>query len=427
MDWNEAIALVHGSDWKHAKIGLTRMKDLLKLLGNPQKDMKYIHIAGTNGKGSASIMSQSILTKAGYRTGRYISPHIDTFNERMSIDGELISDEELREEAKRIKEAIRQMNEEPTDFEIITAMAFDWFHRKHCDLVVLEVGMGGRLDATNVITSPLCSVIMHIGLDHTEFLGNTVQEIAREKAGIIKAHCPVIVYDQAEDVLDVIRKYAYNIQADMHVTAPDLCEMETASLHEQIFSYRSHLHIRLNMPGRYQIRNACVVLDLMDLLRTHGFPVSETAIREGLQDVRWPGRYELMQDDPAVILDGAHNPNGVEALVDSLQASFPKRKIIFVVGVMRDKDIHDMILKTAPYAKEFIAEVPISGYDRTLQIDALMKEIRSCFSGPVTPADSVNEGLTVALAHAERSDVIVCFGSLYQVAAVRKRFYSSPA
>lgn len=422
MDWNEAIALVHGTDWKHAKIGLERMKTLLSLLGEPQKDMRYIHIAGTNGKGSASILSQSILSRAGYRTGRYISPHIDAFNERMSIDGEMISDAELREEAARVKAAISRMQEEPTDFEIITAMALDWFQRKQCDIVVLEVGMGGRLDATNVIEAPLCSVIMHIGLDHTEILGDTVTKIAKEKAGIIKKHCPVVVYHQDTEVLEVLKDAARECDSEMVVTSPENCRIEQEGLQEQIFSYRDRKHLKLQMLGSYQVENACAVLDLMDILKKKGFGIPETAIMEGLQDAIWPGRYERLHEEPTVILDGAHNPNGVEALVKALQKSFPGQTFLFVMGVMKDKDIPEMIEKTAPFAKEYIAEIPVRHYERTMQAERLREIMKAHFHGPVFSTDSVEEGLALAMEHALPQDVVVCFGSLYQVATIRKRF-----
>ena len=186
MDWNEAIALFHGADWKHAKIGLERMKDLMKVLGDPQKNLKFIHIAGTNGKGSACSMTASVVTAAGYRTGLYVSPHLDAFNERISIDGIYISDEDLRRIAAKINNAVSSLREEPTDFELITALALCWFSEQNCDFVVLEVGMGGRLDATNVIDAPIVSAIMSIGLYHTEILGDTEELIAKEKAGIIK-------------------------------------------------------------------------------------------------------------------------------------------------------------------------------------------------------------------------------------------------
>ena len=372
MDCNEAIALLHGANWKHTKIGLERMRDFMHALGDPQEKLRYVHIAGTNGKGSACVMTQSILTAAGFRTGLYISPHLDQFNERLSIDGQMISDADLRRLAGRVRAAAETLGEEPTDFEMITAMAFCWFEEQHCELVVLEVGMGGRLDATNVISSPEVCAIMHIGLDHTEFLGDTVEQVAAEKAGILKPGADCVLYHQLPGVMDVVQQrfadvnrdaaartdaatYAANTAdsccasgaagttdgafdmthsnhdgastksaaARLVITDPTAFTARVRTIDGQVFDYRNRSDLRIQLLGNYQMENAMAVLDIINCLIHRGFGISEDAIRTGLAQATWPGRFELLSREPLLIVDGAHNPNGVEALVDTIRAYFP--------------------------------------------------------------------------------------------------------
>ena len=428
MDWNEAIALLHGANWKHTKIGLERMRDFMHALGDPQENLHYVHIAGTNGKGSACVMTQSILTAAGFRTGLYISPHLDQFNERLSIDGQMISDADLRRLAARVRAAAETLGEEPTDFEMITAMAFCWFEEQHCALVVLEVGMGGRLDATNVISSPEVCAIMHIGLDHTEFLGDTVEQVAAEKAGILKPGADCVLYHQLPGVMDVVQQRFADVNpgaaARLITTDPSAFTARARTIDGQVFGYRNRPDLRIQLLGNYQMENAMAVLDIIDCLIRRGFGISENAIWAGLAQATWPGRFEVLSREPLLIVDGAHNPNGVEALVDTIRAYFPDQKINFVMGVMKDKDYHTMLRLIAPYAARFITELPDA--HRALRPEALKSEIRAYFDGPVETADSVTAAVERAMEIAEGTDVItICFGSLYQVAEIRNYFISS--
>lgn len=425
MDWNEAIALLHGANWKHTKIGLERMRDFMHALGDPQEKLRYVHIAGTNGKGSACVMTQSILTAAGFRTGLYISPHLDQFNERLSIDGQMISDTELRRLAARVRAAAETLGEEPTDFEMITAMAFCWFEEQRCDLVVLEVGMGGRLDATNVISAPEVCAIMHIGLDHTEFLGDTVEKVAAEKAGILKPGADCVLYHQLPGVMEVVQKRFADVNPDaaarLVTTDPAAFTARARSIDGQVFDYRKRRNLRIQLLGNYQMENAMAVLDIIDCLQRRGFGISEDAIRTGLIRASWPGRFELLSRTPLLIVDGAHNPNGVEALVDTIRTYFPDQKINFVMGVMKDKDYHTMLRLIAPYAARFITELPDA--HRALRPEELKSEIRTYFDGPVETADSVTAAVQRAMEIAEGSAAItICFGSLYQVAEIRRFF-----
>lgn len=476
MDWNEAIALLHGANWKHTKIGLERMRDFMHALGDPQEKLRYVHIAGTNGKGSACVMTQSLLTAAGFRTGLYISPHLDQFNERLSIDGQMISDADLRRLAARVRAAAETLGEEPTDFEMITAMAFCWFEEQHCDLVVLEVGMGGRLDATNVISHPEVCAIMHIGLDHTEFLGDTVEKVAAEKAGILKPGADCVLYHQLPGVMDVVQQRfadvnpgatgttnvatdaaasadtadsccasgaaattdgAFDMAHSNHagastksaaarlvITDPTAFTARARTIDGQVFDYRARRHLRIQLLGNYQMENAMAVLDIIDCLIRRGWGITENAIRAGLAQATWPGRFEVLSREPLLIVDGAHNPNGVEALVDTIRAYFPDQKINFVMGVMKDKDYHTMLRLIAPYAARFITELPDA--HRALRPEQLKSEIRAYFDGPVETADSVTAAVERAMEIAEGTDVItICFGSLYQVAEIRNYFISS--
>ena len=501
MDWNEAIALLHGANWKHTKIGLERMRDFMHALGDPQEKLRYVHIAGTNGKGSACVMTQSILTAAGFRTGLYISPHLDQFNERLSIDGQMIPDADLRRLAARVRAAAETLGEEPTDFEMITAMAFCWFEEQHCDLVVLEVGMGGRLDATNVIPSPEVCAIMHIGLDHTEFLGDTVEQVAAEKAGILKPGADCVLYHQLPGVMDVVQKRFADVNPDaagttdaaasalnadtvdsccasgaaattdaafdmahsnhdgactksaaarLVTTDPTAFTARARTIDGQVFDYRARRHLRIQLLGNYQMENAMAVLDIIDCLIRRGLGITENAIRAGLAQATWPGRFEVLSREPLLIVDGAHNPNGVEALVDTIRAYFPNQKINFVMGVMKDKDYHTMLRLIAPYAARFITELPDA--HRALRPEQLKSEIRAYFDGPVETADSVTAAVQRAMEiagdsrntcctgddtvrsetaiaddridelHMDRRPITICFGSLYQVAEIRRFF-----
>lgn len=472
MDWNEAIALFHGADWKHAKIGLDRMRDLMKVLGDPQKNLKFIHIAGTNGKGSACSMTASVLTAAGYRTGLYVSPHLDAFNERISIDGVYVSDGDLRRLAAKINTAVSTLNEEPTDFELITALSLCYFAEQNCDFVVLEVGMGGRLDATNVIDGPVAAAIMSIGLDHTEVLGDTEELIAKEKAGIIKKGSDVVVLHQKPSVLEVIAEKFRRVNSEAYpvsdtselndehnctseaemttdtvsssctsessekagnsehtashfcITDPSSLSVHSRDLSGQVFDYKNFRDIKLPLLGAYQTENAAAVLEIISCLRARGYKISDESVRTGLLNAKWPGRFELLSTEPVLIVDGAHNPDGVMALINSIKTFLPHEKICFVMGVMKDKDYHEMLRLITPFAESFVTELPYS--TRGLDPEVLKKEISAYFSGPVDTACSVTEAVDKALAHAkDTSTPVICFGSLYQVADIRKHVMNS--
>ena len=369
MELNEALAFIHATDWKGSRLGLERMRELMHRLGNPQDSLKFIHVAGTNGKGSTSTMLASILTAAGYKTGLYTSPHLVRVNERFRINGADIPDAALCRAAEAVKEAADGMSDAPTEFEILTAMGFRHFAAEKCDAVVLEVGLGGRLDATNVIPSPEAAVITNIGLEHTAILGHTLPEIAREKAGIIKPGTTAVTYPVNAAVDAVYREICAERGAVWRGAAFDTLQERAHSLAGQRFDYKDEKDLTLHLLGEHQLRNAALAIETVSVLREKGWNIPESALREGLSAARWEARFELLRADPPVIADGAHNPQCVEALAHSLDVYLPGRKVVFLLGVLADKDYETMLARLLPYGKEFICLTPDS--PRALGADEL--------------------------------------------------------
>lgn len=417
MNITEAMEFIHRTSWKGSRLGLERITELMHLLGDPQDELRCVHIAGTNGKGSTAAMLASVLTEAGYKTGLYTSPYIYRFHERMQINGVEISDEALAALAEKIKPQVERMADQPTEFEIITAMAFLYFREQNCDVVVLEVGLGGRLDSTNIIRAPEAAVITSIGLDHTDVLGDTPEAIAGEKAGIIKGGAPVVLAHQSRQVEEVIRAKCGEAASALTVTDETQLVPVSGSLDGQVFHYRDRRGLVISLAGRHQLQNAALVLDTVDVLRQKGYLIAEEAIRRGLQKARWPGRLEVLRQKPLFLVDGAHNPKGVEALADFLRQNLNGEKVTFLMGVMADKDDSAMIAETAPFAARYITVTPEN--PRALSASVLKEHIEAVFAGEVTAAASVEDGLRLALA----GDGGVCaFGSLYMIGAIRAYF-----
>ena len=328
MNITEALSFIHKTVWLGSKPGLSRTEHLLNLMGNPHKKLKFVHVAGTNGKGSTSACIASILRKAGYRTGLYTSPYINVFNERMQIDGIMITDNELCEMCEYIKPFSDSMiTDPPTEFELITALAMEYFKRKECDIVVLEVGMGGELDSTNVIDSPEAAVITAIDLDHTSFLGSTVEEVALAKAGIIKKGTTVALYDCEKSVFDVFDAKSKEVGAKL--LSADFSKISNIkqSLRYIEFDYGKYNNLKLSLVGSYQPKNAAVAITAAEILREKGYTISDKNIYDGLCGVSWPGRFEILGENPVFVLDGAHNPHGMKATVQSLKEHFLDKKI----------------------------------------------------------------------------------------------------
>lgn len=334
MNYAQALDYIHSINWTFCKPGLSRITELCEFLGNPQNDLKFIHVAGTNGKGSFCAMTESILRQAGYKTGLFTSPYIKVFNERMCVSGQMISDEELAEITAYVKPFADKMSDKPTEFELITAIAFVYFKKHNCDIVVLEAGMGGRLDSTNIIKTPLLSVITGIALDHTQFLGNTIEEIATEKAGIIK-NAPVLYGGKDETAEKVIKEHAKN--NDFYTVDYSLLNIKEMTLKGTVFDFDNRKNVYIPLLGAYQPENASIVLTAIDILKEAGFNICENSVLNGLSSVKWIGRFEILEEIPLVIFDGAHNPQGICASVKSILNYFDE-KVYILTGVLKDKD-----------------------------------------------------------------------------------------
>ena len=343
MNYEQALEYIHAINWTFCKPGLERIGELCEKLGHPERALQYIHVAGTNGKGSFCTMLSSILMEAGYKTGLYTSPHMVRFNERMRVNGKEIDDVVLAEITERVKPVADSMTDRPTEFELVTAIAFVYFKEMGCDVVVLETGLGGRLDATNVIPAPLAAVITGIDLDHTAILGDTYEAIASEKAGIIKQKSPVVIGDCNDEARAAILRKAE--EKGSKVYSADLSKLSDLnySLDGTTFRYGEYKNIQLSLAGIYQPRNCATVLECVNALREGGLAVSDEALRKGLSRARWVGRFEVLSREPLVIYDGGHNPQGVTACVESVKATLPEGRVQVLCGILRDKDYDHMV------------------------------------------------------------------------------------
>ncbi len=416
MNVNEAIEYIHSVCWKGSVPGLGRTQELLRRMGNPEKKLKFVHIAGTNGKGSTAAMTASILRKAGYRTGLYTSPYIFRFHERMQIDGEQIADEDLVEVTEFVKPHAEAMAECPTEFELVSCIAFEYFARKKCDIVVLEVGMGGALDSTNVIEVPEVAVITNIGLDHTDYLGDTVEKIAATKAGIFKEGGSAVVYRGCPSVEEVYETICAQRNMTLRKADFDGLKLKAHSLEGQVFDCGDRKDLVLPLLGDHQLHNASVVLSVIDTLIDKGWKITEQNIRDGMRDVSWPGRFDIVSRDPLFIIDGGHNPQCIEALVKNIQDYLTGRTVIALTGVLADKDYGDMYKPVMPLIEEFVCITPPN--PRRLQAEELAEHLRQK-GAKATPCDSIEEGVRMALKKAGKDGVILCFGSLYTIGDVR--------
>lgn len=419
MTYNEALTYIHSICWKGSKLGLDRSRELLGKLGNPEKQLKFIHIAGTNGKGSCAAMLSSILEEAGYHVGLYTSPFINRFNERMQIDHQCIPDDELAELTEYIRPFADGMADSPTEFELITALAMVYFARHKCDIVVLEVGMGGELDSTNIIDVPEAAVIMAMGLDHVKELGPTMADIARAKAGIIKEGGDVVIYGGNPEADPVFEAVCAQRSAKLHKADFSAIVPGPFGLDGQSFSYGAWKDLQIPLVGVYQMRNAAVVLETVQVLRGKGWHISDAAVASGLKNTRWPARFEVLRRDPVFIVDGGHNPHGIRATAESLQRLFPGKKFTFVTGVMADKDVESILGLIVPLADQFFTVRPDN--PRAMSAEELADRIRA-MGAKATPCESVAAGVARAV-EAEGKDGVACaLGSLYMSGDVRACF-----
>ena len=415
---DETLKYLQFDNWEQSEPGLSRSYELLGLLGNPQEKLKFVHIAGTNGKGSTAAMLASVLQRAGYRTGLYTSPHLLRFHERMRVCGREIDDASLIALTNTVRTAAEGMSEMPTGFEIMTAIAFLYFVQEQCDIVSLEVGLGGRMDSTNVIPAPEVCVVANIGLEHTAILGDTVEKIAAEKCGIIKHGAHAVLFGQSEGVENVAREKCAQEDVALTITAQEKLERISSSLDGQEFKYRGRGPYHLRLLGEYQLLNALTVIDVCNALRSRGWDkLTDEAIDEGLSHTQWPGRLELLRRGPDFIVDGAHNPQCVDALMDSLAALYGDKKLIFLTGVLRDKDWQQMLRRALPLAKAFVVITPPSA--RALDENELAAWLNAQGVQAV-PAKDTDDGVRRVLALAGEDDAICSWGSLYFTGEVRR-------
>ena len=414
MNYKEARVYLDEVSKYGSVLGLESMRELLRRLGDPQNELKFIHISGTNGKGSVLAYLSTILSGAGYRTGRYISPTLFSYRERIQVDGEYIEKESLARHVTAIAAAAEEMQKaglpSPTAFEMETALAFLYFKEKRCDIVTLEVGCGGLLDATNVITTTLMEVIASISMDHTDLLGDTLAKIAAQKAGIIKPDTMVVSAQQKSEAAQVIEDTC----KEQHCTLQMVDESKISNVHYgaegQTFSYKTWENVAISLAGSYQIKNAALALEGVEALRKLGYALSDQQVREGLLHTAWRGRFTTLRRDPTVIIDGAHNPAAALELKESLERYFPGKTLYFVMGMFKDKDYAQVIDLTAPLARHIIT-VETPGNPRAMPARELAEAV-----GKVNPsvewADSVAHGVEKALAMAGKEDAVIVFGSL---------------
>lgn len=422
MNYNDALDYNSSTKSLGIMLGLERVKKLLDGLDNPQDKLKIIHVAGTNGKGSVCSMTAKILQASGYKVGLFTSPVIFDYREQFRINGDMILEDEFSNIVGEIIPVVEAMEDQPTEFEIIVAIAFMFFLRNNCDIVVMEVGMGGLLDATNVFDKPLVSVIVNIDYDHMHFLGESLEEIANNKAGIIKKECPVVVADQCEEVLGVIKNRAKEKNAPIYITDNSRLEILEQDIDITKISYKNYKDVSIALVGEHQTRNAAVVFEIVERLCEFGFSISINSIKRGLLEVKWPGRFEIYSKKPLVILDGSHNPHGIAAMTENIEKYFSDRKFVFIVGILADKDYSQMIQKTIPFAKAFVACQPDN--DRALDANECKVAIlKAGFGGEIFCEKESEKAVSKAIELLGEDKTGICvYGSLYNIAGMKAAF-----
>ena len=429
MNYEESRAYIRTAELKKGIVlGLENMRELMRRLGNPQDELKYVHVAGTNGKGSVIAYLYSALSGAGYRVGRYISPAVYSYRERMEVNGEPVSREKFAAYVTRIAEVIDEIVKEgkphPSVFEIETAAAFLYFQDEKCDLVLMEVGMGGDLDATNIIRTTVLSILVSISMDHMSFLGNTLAQIAEKKAGIIKDGCRVVTARQKPEAMQVIERISREQQPEAETVIRRVCEEQNvpyevadrdcakvleASITGQTFLYKDEKYT-ISLAGAYQKENAVAALRALEILNEQGYPTTLRQRQDGLKRTTWPGRFALLGTKPDFVVDGAHNPAAADMLAASIERYFKGKRIIYIMGMFRDKDYRKVIQKTEKYA-DTILTIAAPDNPRALTPQELADAVRE-FHSDVRPFDDIESAVAEAYHLAGKEDVIIAFGSL---------------
>lgn len=416
----EALEFYHSLGRFGVNPGLERITALCEILGNPQDKLRYVHVAGTNGKGSTCTFISSVLSCAGYKTGLYTSPYVIDFRERMQIDSRMIGEEELISVTSAVQDAVLSLNEKeifPTEFEAVTAAAFLWFYEQKCDIVVLETGLGGRYDATNLIHAPEVSVITSISLDHTKVLGDTVSAIAGEKSGIIKPGCPVVTTsEQPPEALIVIETAAKEAGAELFPVEKDVFFETLSAGMEGTRVKHGDAVFRIPFAGEHQVQNASLAVKALELLKEKGFHVTRENLQDGIQRAFIPARTEVLCTDPLIVLDGSHNPGGAATLAALLKKYLPGKKLLGVMGMMGDKDVASVLSLLLGYFSEIYTVTPSNG--RAMNAEDFAGFIRNAGKS-ATPFLSVSSCIDSALRAMKNFDALVVCGSLYLASDVR--------
>lgn len=414
MTYEEARAFIDDTARYGAVLGLASVTELTRRLGNPQDELKFVHIAGTNGKGSTLAYISTILKEAGYRVGRYLSPTIFDYRERIQVNEEFITKEGVARLAGQVREACEQMVKDgfshPTTFEVETAMAFLWFREMQCDIVVLECGMGGLTDATNVVKTTLVSVFAEIGLDHMGFLGDTIEEIARVKAGIIKPDTIAVSAVQRPEVKKVLEEVCRERHAGFREVQKEALQDVHYGFEDQSFTYRGMKNLKPGLAGSWQIDNGALAVEAALALGECGFPVTEEQIQKGLARTVWPGRFTVVDRHPLFVVDGAHNRDAADRLRETLELYFPDKRKIFIAGVLADKEYDYIMSRLTPLADRVIT-VMTPDNPRALPAERLAEDVKK-YNDQVEASDSLETAVRRARAYAGEEDLILAFGSL---------------
>lgn len=420
MTYEEAAEFADSTKKYGSILGLESIRNLMQELGNVQEQLHIIHVAGTNGKGSVCAFLSAALTEAGYRVGRYNSPAVFERREVFRIGETMISKEEYAAVFERVQTACEVLTKRgcphPTVFEVETAAAFLWFYEKKCDLVLLETGMGGETDATNLITHPVCSVLTSIGMDHMQYLGNTIEEIAKVKAGIIKKGCPVVALKQGDSVCEVIKNKAEECGSRcVLVEVPQY--MQEAPIWGTTLQDVHYGSVHTALGGVWQRENLSLSLAVLKLLEESDYSITKEAVQNGIAKTIWHGRYEVLQTEPLFIIDGAHNPIAAKRLKETIEKDFTNREIIYIIGVLADKEHEKMLRLLLPGAKAVFTVTPDN--PRTLDGESLAKEARK-YADTVWYVPDIRKAVEMAKETAKESDVILAVGSLSYLKEVKK-------
>ena len=425
MNYQEALKFIEESHKFGMRLGLENSFKLLDLLGNPQDKLKIVHVAGTNGKGSVCSFIANTLKEQGYKVGLYTSPYLETFTERIRLNGENIPEEDVARIVTLMKDKIEDMVKEgyayPTEFEIETAMAFYYYCEQNADYVVLEVGLGGRYDATNVVKSPLVSVIVSLSLDHIGVLGDTLGKIAYEKAGIIKENSIAVVYKQKEEAEEVIKDVCKEKNTKYIEANFEDMKIKKSDIYSQVFDCtilgERMEDMEISLIGEHQVNNAILALTVIKVLRDERqVEISEEATRRGFLNTKWPGRIEKIKDNPVFIIDGAHNEDGAKSLSKALDKHFKGKKMTLLIGMLKDKDIDGVLELLMDKFDKVITTTPDN--DRAISAEELQDKIKK-YIDDVIAIPNIEDAVKYTLDNAKEDDIIISAGSLYMIGHIR--------